>query len=436
MSDHDSSQSMSSPGSIASGDGSTLPSAPASTSSSTAPTDNTLSNLPAPSGSLEDVLSRQALRYDTTEDSDVDEAVATVIYHGDLPAPSITPITSFIKNPPHSKTAIGRLTYQLEDLPTLFVAETKTLCSPATSVQGSSGAWDIVQHRRLRSEATREFLSRPSIASLSPNIAVNQGVNRTSDHLITLANAGDTVLAQELRPHRVNLALTKKRSKKNDTQDQSDADRSIACEIRGPDGELNKEKKAELYWKSFRALILKRAGQYECPDSDCTKSEFVVDLPPEGKLSRRVNPFEGTERPGPTAIDSGLPLGVRICPSINKEHGRLHLDFDIVPYVPKGFLHEVLFAIFGKESLLDNPFGHIHMLRELFKGLQVRCAYTAPDKAGLETGENAVLLGENTFHKGRQFRIADIKMLENIPDFDVGDEKHSVKSFFDNSKYP
>lgn len=69
-----------------------------------------------------------------------------------------------------------------------------------------------------------------------------------------------------------------------------------------------------------------------------------------------------------------------------------HLDFDLVPYVPKGSLHLVLFDVYSKECLLSEPLEHLKVLAGLLKGLQVRCKYVV-GRDSLELGEKGATLG-------------------------------------------
>lgn len=204
----------------------------------------------------------------------------------------------------------------------------------------------------------------------------------------------------------------------------------MACEIREPDEVLSDKRKAELYWKSFRALMLKRATQVIYPRGDRLNSEFIEKLPTVDGFSGKANPFEGIERPFPMERESGLPLGIRNRPSLNKEHGRLDLDFDIVPYIPEGRLHDVLFGVIGKNSFLTFPFDNLHVLKELLRGLRVRCAYTMPDTIDIK----AVVLDDESLGKGLHFRLVDMKMPDQVS-IKIDGSKLSVQDFFESSRF-
>lgn len=133
------------------------------------------------------------------------------IHHGELQAPVSAPTTAIIKNPPLSRTAIERATFRLTDLPTLFVAEVKTLCSLDENVQKTAELWVGVGKNKLRREATTEFLSQPSIRTFAANNAVREGASKTCDHLVAVFDINKTLLKQELRAARyITLTKTKK----------------------------------------------------------------------------------------------------------------------------------------------------------------------------------------------------------------------------------
>jgi hypothetical protein len=97
-------------------------------------------------------------------------AESPAFHYGKLFPPSILPVTPFIKNPPHSRTAIARLTYELEHLPTLFVANVQTL-----SGRVPPGAWDHVKHQKLRCEAIKEcypHLKSSNSRPTSPSVRI------------------------------------------------------------------------------------------------------------------------------------------------------------------------------------------------------------------------------------------------------------------------
>jgi hypothetical protein len=344
-------------------------------------------------------------------------------YYDVLDPPSMNPVTSIIKNNPHSKTAIGRLTYELENLPTLFVANLKTVHSPKADDENGSTAWPVVKHNKIRKDAIKELLSGSGIAHIAADIAISQDANTTVDHLVAPFKGRGTILHWEFHPRRINLKLTKKMASKADVDSGADSHRSVACEIIM--GDPDEDIQAHLYWRSFGSLIRMRASQADDPTGDNIHAEFIQSL---GKVTGQVNridPFQSLMESG-----TGVPLGVRIVPSFTTEHKRLHLDFDVVPYICKRFLHDVVLDVFDRNSMLANPAEYIDVLRELFAELQVRCAYIPSTDAST----HATLLDQTNSHLGRLFRIKAIEMPDNVPEFNVNNEPHTVHSYFSRCK--
>jgi hypothetical protein len=321
------------------------------------------------------------------------------------------------------------LTYELEDLPTLFVANVQTL-----SGRVPLGAWDHVKHQKLRCEAIKELLSTPGIEQFSADIAICQDSMTTKDRVVTPLSVGKTVLFEQLKPQRIELTTIVKRGKGTEAGPKTTVDLPIACEILASSEELGDEEKAALYFKGLLALLRKRATQVESQGSDCINPEFVQALPASVDHPNKIDPFAGKDQKIDPEFGSGVSLGLRIKPSFNIEHKRLHLDFDVVPHVSKGRLHEALFAIFGKTNLLASPADYLELLRELLLGIQVRCAYTPSDTTSLGLDERATLLDHSNLHKGRSFRIEDVKLPEEVPSFNESSTQHSVCSYFNKRK--
>jgi hypothetical protein len=365
--------------------------------------------------------------HSVTEDSDAVPAV----HHGILHPPSERPVTSIIKNNPHSNTAIGRLTYELENLPALFVAKLKIVYSPRTDKEGESTTWPVVKHSKIRKDAIKEILSNLRSARLAGDIAVIQDANTTVDHLVAPFN-DEVTLHREFHPHRINLQRIKKMASKADVNSGADSHRSLACEVLRRSGELDEYSQAQLYWKSLCSFIRMRASQADDPTGHSIHTEFVQLLSTVTGQVNNVDPYEGFKQQITLELGTGLSLGVRIVPSFTTEHKRLHLDFDVVPFIHKGSLHNIIFDVFGKNGLLAKPLEYIDVLRDLLAELQVRCAYIpySTDPAS----DSATLLDPSESHRGRLFRIRAIEMPENVPGFNVDNEHHTVSSYFNRCK--
>jgi hypothetical protein len=355
-----------------------------------------------------------------------------IIHYGKLLPPSGPPSTSIIKNNPHSKTAIGRLTYLLKDLPELFVAE--LLTSREENANTKLENWVAVEHSKIRRYAVKEFLSVLKLDCIAYDIAINQNAHGVLDHVIAPLEGNTKDLEEGLTPGtQLELNDTKKKARKVDIDSGADFHRSVGCAILQSDGELNDCHKADLYWKSFSSLIRMRTSQAVDATGEITHAEVIQDSSLISDQFKKVDPLNKSEREkleAPMEPGTGLPLGLRIFPSVN-EHRRLHLDFDIVPHAPEGYLHDIVFEMFGKTSLLGKIPGYLKVLTDVLKDLEVRCAYAPSTKA---EGGKSELLKADDVSRGRRFCIRQVAMPDDVPDFIAYNETHTVSSFFNKCK--
>jgi hypothetical protein len=169
--------------------------------------------------------------------------------------------------------------------------------------------------------------------------------------------------------------------------------------------------------------------------------DFVQELPNTAGDSNKIDPFEGlqsksgaqsTNRKVPE-FGSGLPLGLRIHPSLNGEHRRLHLDFDVVPHIPIGPLRQVLSNILGIVDFRDNSDYYVSILEDMLKGIHVRCLYASPSK---QAGGSAEILGWQNIERGRRFQIKEVRRAKKVPEFERNGQNYSVESYFNSEFIP
>lgn len=216
----------------------------------------------------------------------------TVEIDGGLLSPPIhEPRASFFKNPPVSKTGIGRLTYHLTDLPDLLVAEVRTSCLPGTSENGRNDNEDIIKHKKLRSKALKEALEQASGPISAFNTGTIQNTDKSFDHLVAVFF--DITSVKQLKDYTVDLEHVRKIIKKPEIQDQSSESR-LQCKIRPLTGKFPKQDAVNLYWKSFLTVLRKRASVKSnlATATASTQLSFKSFLPtartPTGSVHTRV----------------------------------------------------------------------------------------------------------------------------------------------------
>jgi hypothetical protein len=364
-----------------------------------------------------------------------------LVHYGKLVAPSAIPQTTYLKNHAHSKTSLGRMTYTLKDLPVLFIAEITTLVQQQMTSPTAEG-WELVKSIRIRRKVIDDLLSRSKLGRLSNYITFDIGARGTRDHLITTLMLGENFLKEQLTHDRIIVGNVWKRAKRADPNNNASQslDQQIAREISGPSATaLGDKEQANLYWRSLDLLIRKYASQSMYSAGDQISTEFVQELPNTTGHSNKIDPFEGLE-PEPSAnvtsrktpeFGTGLLLGLRIHPSLNGEHKRLHLDFDVVPHIPIGPLLQVLSNILGLVDFKENPDHYVPVLKDMLKGIHVRCLYAPRSK---QVGGSLEILAWETIERGRRFQIKEVRRARKVPEFEMNGQSYSVASYF-NSKF-
>jgi hypothetical protein len=294
-----------------------------------------------------------------------------------------------IRYSPHSKTVIGRVTYPLTELPKLFVAEVKTMVEPKGArnhLQHTAGAtWEDFQGERLRKFALSEFVKHPRFDRVRNGLAIYFGARQNMDHIIASTNEIDEQhLTTSLPVQTVQLASTKRLAKRDD---QTDYNRPFACAVQQTATQLGQDDLTKMYRSSLTALIRNRVhptGQWAYD----VAAGVIEGYPLTGSHSNKIDPFNGTERPCPLEIGSGLPLGLRVQPSVDFGREALNFDLDLVP-----------------------------------SGRQ--------DQAN---GQRAALSIKDTMHRGLPIAIREFKMPGDVDPFDVGGVSHSIEAYYKDCK--
>jgi hypothetical protein len=108
------------------------------------------------------------------------------------------------------------------------------------------------------------------------------------------------------------------------------------------------------------------------------------------------------------------------------------MDLEVVPYISKGILRDMIGKILG-QGFSNNPSVYIGVLTELLLDLEVQFRYFWPEKSS----NNAKTLGTATGEDlcGQTFRIRNVKMPGEVPEFDAKGKSHLVQSFFEERKW-
>jgi hypothetical protein len=328
--------------------------------------------------------------------SAADPIVTPKVHYGALKAPSAVPTTSFI-------------------------------VEVATFHSESDGTLKEEENHKIREEALKEFISRGQLDDLSKDVTINHKSKGVTDHLVTPLDGNAQLLEQKLGHARVTLDRTKRFAKMVSVQDGSDSDRSISCSIQGRSGDLGEKEKTKLYWNSLEAFRRMRAREADYPTGERIQASYIRALSDVGIKAKRYDPFNGKLQ-----NDEGLSFGMCIQHSFNTDHKRLHMDLEVVPYISKGILRDMIGKILG-QGFSNNPSVHIGVLTELLLDLEVQFRYFWPEKSSNNAKTLGTATGEDSC--GLTFRIRNVKMPGEVPEFDAKGKSHLVQSFFEERKW-
>ena len=200
----------------------------------------------------------------------------------------------------------------------LFVAEVKTMVEPKGArdhLQHTAGAtWEDFQGERLRKVALSEFVKHPRFDRVRNGLAINFGAPQNMDYIIASTNEIDEQhLTPSLPVQTVQLASTKRLAKRDD---QTDYNRPLACEVQQTATQLMQDELTKMYRSSLAALIRKCVHPTGQSAYDVAAG-VIEEYSSTGNHSNNIGPFNGMERPCPLETGSGLPLGLRVQPSVS-----------------------------------------------------------------------------------------------------------------------
>ncbi|KAJ4371041.1 hypothetical protein N0V86_008736 [Didymella sp. IMI 355093] len=303
-------------------------------------------------------------------------------------------------SPSHSKTALGRLTYELDSTPKLLGVQLI-----AESMTDSPNSWEHVGSSRSRDQAIEAWLERMELNGLATIVAQGKDGKATS-----------AIRCQD-GSHMDSIQRTLA-SAQSDVPDVKRIKRSSGTDS-----------------KQYALRIRSQAMQHVTEEVGGISSDFRT-------VMRGLIPLE--RLPGSVLnIDSRLPevkkfdkknaepeishvheLQVRVEPTLDlaADDPRLHLDFDFVPVVPKRALVDVLKDLVGRKKEGTKPISdNIVAIARTLRGLDVRCIYK-PLQSTTIGGDKVLthisLLKHQQRSEGRRFQIKNIDLLHDVKHYD------------------
>jgi hypothetical protein len=314
---------------------------------------------------------------------------------------------------PHSKTAIGRLTQKVKELPLLHVADLAVELGTATS-------WASVTSRKLMRKVVSHLLERQFVEyRQSTSVDYSRGIGNAR-LIICIPDETKKVIVKG----KLNL-LDGTLVKIGDEKVVKDGvELTIRCKIRDPSGDQK-----VIYEQSLKFLLRQ------------TFKELGSDIPlPSTQYEANLfDPLlQGCNRATTWSLPSDYKLCVRSLPSIDFEGQQLLIDLDVIPCVPAKSLHDVLLDMTGQTGVTtsdaDVTTKWLPGIKRSLLGVQVRCGYIP----GAKTQNNlakARILGPEELLEGRRFQIQDFSMSSDVETFNIGAKTYTVYEYFHNGKF-
>jgi hypothetical protein len=311
---------------------------------------------------------------------------------------------------PHSKTAIGRVSQKVENLPLILTVELET------KIDG-----ELVKSHTLRREAARLWLENnqaESFRELAIDVGSQLGVVRLLLH---------TKDEEERKSVEGKLDGLKEQSitmPKKATAQSSGKDKTIDFKITAPQGSNDKT-----YERSLRFLLRDMS----------TKAGQLKSLPRTISSSHNFDPLlPGFVRSLASSQPLDYHLYLRHQPSADFSREEIMTDFDVVPCAPGKPLYEFVLDLVGQTALGSLNASVIDQwlpkMKHILLGMHVRCIYVPGKRTG-NGQEKAKLLGPGEISQGRRFQIRDVQAHDIANDeFDIGNRKYDTYDYFTKSK--
>jgi hypothetical protein len=311
----------------------------------------------------------------------------------------------------HSKTAVGRLTYGITQIPSLYVLKASIDTNTGTI---TPPVWEPVKSQRLRQLAVNKWLAHGDNNDIRRLISVDVRENKGTVFIV----AG-VVGAEHRKNVKSRLCPTPwavANLAKKVTVNGERIDQAIQCR------QIEDEFPADSVEGSFKRNLRNLPGGKE--------SSFSIPLK---DISAEFDPLlQSCTRVSPTT-PYGYTLNVRCQPNVGDEQQALHFDFDFMPCFPNKHVHEVILDLVGQNSVatpdLDVVSKNLPDILRHLRGLTVRCAYVPGARAKAE-----LLSGVATL-RGSEFQIKDIRMHADIDRFTKNGTRYAIYEYFKKGKY-
>ncbi|KAF9694065.1 hypothetical protein EKO04_007911 [Ascochyta lentis] len=309
---------------------------------------------------------------------------------------------------PHSKTALGRLTYALGDRSGLYQTNL------TVEVSSNNESWTKIEKHKLKRQVIDRWLEAKELQPLKGTIFTETKSESKSNIcriFIQVCNKAHAETVKEIL-RKASVAMTDF-DLKTYNKDGSFSPKAARCTVQ--EGSYIEATDREVL------AILRRSPH------------ILREIP--GEPRRAVDPrlLECSNPHDKAAVK--FALHTRIQPSIDIRDRKLHLDFDLVLCAPAKPVHKILSDLLGvAEPGPELVAKNIEAIARTLRGIYVRCIY-APKGKTHEGLAKAQMLRADEKQLGRRFRIKDIAILSKDETFETNVTKTkkidiSVRDYF------
>jgi hypothetical protein len=319
----------------------------------------------------------------------------------------------------HSKTALGRLTYELDSTPKLLGVQLIV-----ESMTDSPNSWEHVGSARLRRQAIEAWLERMGLNGLATIVAQDKDGKATL--AIRYRNETHMSSIQRTLASAQSDVPDVKRTKRSSGTDS----KQYALRIRSQEIQHVTKDVAGIS-SDFRAVMRGLIPLERLPESVLNVDARLPEVKKFDKKNAEPEIFHVHE------------LQVRVEPTLDltANNPRLHLGFDIVPVMPKRALVDVLKDLVGRKKESTKPISdNIVSIARTLRGLNVRCIYKPLESTtigGDKVLTHISLLKDQQRSEGRRFQIKNLDLPCNVKHYDGNGKevKFSLEKYFGGGRF-
>mgnify|MGYP004502674505 CR=1 FL=1 len=319
---------------------------------------------------------------------------------------------------PHSKTALGRLTYELGDNPSIYHAN----LTVGMSSTDDDDRWVAVESHKLKRQIVTKWLesseTQPIKHLISTDIKTEFKTDEPRKPKMNVTGSSKVDLESEKTFCRIFVPVLDQAHSgfiKRTLQDAPTIFFGLNSRSQNSDGTIT----------SRNARCLVQEGGYpaaktrQIPSLLRDSPRTFQDPPAKTKYSVDARLHECSSDSKKKKMGSSFALYTRIQPSIDVPAKKLHLDFNLVPCAETKPVYDVLSDLVGIEKpSLELISQNIKAIARSLRGMYVRCIYTPSGNTEKGFAKERIL-AKNQMHIYHRFRLNDIAMLSENDSFTI-----------------